>query len=100
SDSTATHPSIPPRRARRTTGMRIRAGCWPRASGQPYKAEVNYTEDEFCYILEGKVRLPDSAGKVEEYKAGDAFVIPTGFKGVWETVEAVKKYYVIHTPKN
>ena len=33
------------------------------------------------------------------YKAGDAFLIPKGFKGAWETVEAVKKFYVIHTPK-
>jgi uncharacterized cupin superfamily protein len=64
-----------------------------------YKADVNYTEDEFCYILEGRVRLTDAAGKVEEYKAGDAFMIPAGFKGTWETVEAVKKFYVIHTPK-
>ncbi len=45
------------------------------------------------------MRLTDSAGKVEEYRAGDAFVIPKGFKGAWETVEAVKKFYVIHTPK-
>jgi uncharacterized cupin superfamily protein len=26
-------------------------------------------------------------------------VIPKGFQGAWETVEAVKKFYVIHTPK-
>ena len=45
------------------------------------------------------MRLTDATGKVEEYKAGDAFVIPAGFKGAWETVEAVKKFYVIHTPK-
>lgn len=74
----------------------LASGFW---ASKPYKAGINYTEDEFCYILEGRVRLTDAAGKVEEYKAGDAFVIPTGFKGVWETVEAVKKFYVIHTPK-
>ena len=45
------------------------------------------------------MRLTDSAGKVEEYEAGNAFVIPKGFRGVWETVEAVKKFYVIHQPK-
>jgi len=75
----------------------LASGFW---ASKPYKAEVNYTEDEFCYILEGRVRLTDSTGKAEEYKAGDAFVIPKGFKGVWETVEAVKKFYVIHTPKS
>jgi len=48
------------------------SGLW---ASKPYKADVNYTEDEFCYILEGRVRLTDSAGTSEEYKAGDAFVI-------------------------
>jgi uncharacterized cupin superfamily protein len=27
-------------------------------------------------------------------------VIPKGFKGTWETVEPVKKFYVIHTPRS
>lgn len=74
----------------------LSSGFW---ASKPAKAAVNYTEDEFCYILEGRVRLTDAAGATEEYKAGDAFVIPKGFKGLWETVEAVKKYYVIHQPK-
>jgi uncharacterized protein len=74
----------------------LASGFW---SSKPYKADIDCTEDEFCYILEGRVRLTDSAGKVEEYRAGDAFLIPKGFKGAWETVEAVKKFYVIHTPK-
>jgi hypothetical protein len=74
----------------------LSSGFW---ASQPGKVDVTYMEDEFCYILEGRVRLADAAGRVEEYKAGDAFVIPRGFKGVWETVEPVKKYYVIHAPK-
>jgi len=41
----------------------------------------------------------DSTGKTEEYKAGDAFVIPRGLNGVWETVEPVKKFYAIHQPQ-
>jgi hypothetical protein len=75
----------------------LASGFW---ASKPYTAAVNYTEDEFCYILDGKVRLTDAGGKVEEYRAGDAFVIPKGFKGTWETVEPVKKFYVIHTPKS
>jgi uncharacterized cupin superfamily protein len=78
-----------------STGV-LSSGFW---ASNPNRAEVDYTEDEFCYILEGRVRLTDSAGETEEYKAGDAFVIPKGFKGVWETVEPVKKFYVIHQPK-
>ena len=74
----------------------LSSGFW---ASKPNRAEVDYTEDEFCYILEGKVRLTDAAGRTEEYKAGDAFVIPKGFTGVWETVEPVRKFYVIHQPK-
>jgi uncharacterized cupin superfamily protein len=74
----------------------LSSGFW---ASKPNRTEVDYTEDEFCYILEGKVRLTDSAGRTEEYKSGDAFVIPKGFTGVWETVEPVRKFYVIHQPK-
>jgi uncharacterized protein len=32
-------------------------------------------------------------------EAGDGFIIPPGFKGTWETVEKVRKHYVIVLPK-
>jgi len=33
-------------------------------------------------------------------RTGDGFVIPPGFKGTWETVEKVRKHYVILLPKS
>jgi uncharacterized cupin superfamily protein len=38
-------------------------------------------------------------GERWELKAGDAFIIPPGFSGTWETVEPVRKHYVILMPE-
>jgi uncharacterized cupin superfamily protein len=75
---------------------RFKTGFW--AAHQPGRSEIDYTSDELCVILEGVVRLTDSAGHVETYRAGDTFLIPNGFKGVWETVQPVRKFYAVHKP--
>jgi uncharacterized cupin superfamily protein len=60
---------------------------------------VSYTEEEVCVILEGRVRLTDLQGNAKEFGSGNTFVLPAGFKGTWETLEAVKKIYVIWQAK-
>ena len=72
------------------------AGIWSSSIGA--KA-VNYTEEEVCVILEGRVRLTDAAGNTKEFGAGSTFVLPAGFKGTWETLEPLKKIYVIWQSK-
>jgi len=72
------------------------AGIWQSSVGAK---NVSYTEEEVCVILEGRVRLTDSQGNAKEFGAGSTFVLPAGFKGTWETLEAVKKIYVIWQPK-
>ncbi|HVI50257.1 MAG TPA: cupin domain-containing protein [Candidatus Sulfotelmatobacter sp.] len=74
-------------------GNKLCAGFWASAD---FHAPVNYTEDEFCTLISGVVRLTDASGHVETYRAGESFLIPSGFTGVWETVEPVKKFFVIH----
>lgn len=56
---------------------------------------VSYTEDEVCVILEGRVRLTAADGASETYGPGDHFFIPSGFQGTWETLEPIRKLYVI-----
>ncbi|KAL6049660.1 Cupin domain-containing protein [Balamuthia mandrillaris] len=74
------------------------SGVWSSTVGK-WTFEQNDSE-EFCYILEGVVRLGhDFDGHVEEFKAGDAFIIPIGFKGYWETVEDLRKFYCVWEPK-
>ncbi len=52
-------------------------------------------KDEFFCVIEGRVRLHDEAGLVAEFGPGEAAVIPAGFRGMFEVVEPVRKYYVI-----
>lgn len=73
----------------------FKTGFW---AAQPGRADIHYTKDEMCVLIEGEVRLTDAAGHVETYVAGDTFMIPKGFKGVWETVRPVRKFYAIYNP--
>lgn len=59
---------------------------------------IEYEEDELCHILSGRSRLTDEDGHVTEVKAGDGFVIPAGFKGIWEVIEPTRKHYAIYLP--
>lgn len=72
------------------------AGIWSSDVGA---FRVSYTEEELCFLLEGRVRLTDSSGAAREFGQGSAFVIPAGFEGVWENLEPVKKIYTIWQPK-
>ena len=53
---------------------------------------MSYTEEQVCVILEGRVHLTGLQGKSKEFGADSTFVLPAGFKGTWETPEAVKRF--------
>jgi len=71
----------------------LSAGIYECSAG---KWHVSYSEDEFCTLTEGTVRLTDDHGKTEEFRAPDSFMIPAGFKGTWEAVTPVRKFFVIY----
>ena len=73
------------------------AGTW---TSTPGKWQAFQDRDEFCYITDGHVRLTDADGTAREFKSGDAFLIPNGFRGTWEVIRTTTKHYVIrhHTP--
>ena len=60
---------------------------------------VNYTEFEYCEILQGKIRMVDELGTEQIVSKGDRFVIEAGYKGTWDVQEYAKKVYVIFEPK-
>jgi len=68
-------------------------GVWV---SEPGTWRVHYTEDEFCMMLEGEAVLTDAAGVSRRYAAGDAFVVPAGFRGSWQSIGNVRKYYAIY----
>ena len=70
----------------------LSAGTWAHAGGVLH---IQGDYDEVCVLLAGHVRLTSASGYTAEFKAGETFVIPKGFQGTWETVEPVRKHYVI-----
>jgi uncharacterized cupin superfamily protein len=70
------------------------SGEW---SAEPGAWQVRYAEheEEFCLLLAGEVRLTDPDGQRHTLQAGDAFVIPGGYQGIWENVTPVSKLYAI-----
>ena len=59
---------------------------------------ASYDDDEFMFFLEGSVTLTSADGSVLEAKAGEAVVVPKGWKGRWQT-GGYKKYYVTYSQK-
>ena len=72
---------------------RFEAGVY--AAGPSDQQIASYEDDEFMFFLEGGVTLTSADGTVLEARAGDAVVVPKGWKGRWVT-QGYKKYYVTY----
>ena len=75
-------------------GERVFSGIWECDRGA-WRIVVAPNQDELCTLIHGRVRLTDDAGGAREFGPGDSFLIPGGFEGVWETVEPLRKVYMI-----
>lgn len=53
-----------------------------------------YPVDEYCLVLEGELHLTDLDGTVRVFGPGDAFVIPKGWRGVWDMKTFFRKHFV------
>lgn len=73
------------------------SGIWQSEVG---KWKIQYTEEEYCQILEGTSVLTDAAGTAVTVTAGESFIIPRGFDGTWEVVVPTRKIYVIYEAGN
>lgn len=69
-------------------------GLW---QSTPGKWRVSYSEWEYVHILKGHSILTSSNGTATHLRAGDSFIIRSGFEGTWEVVETTLKDYVIRT---
>lgn len=72
----------------------VSAGRW---SCEPGAWRIAFADgkDEFFHVIDGRIRITDAAGLAREFGPGDAGVIPGGFTGIFEVVEAVSKHYVL-----
>ena len=74
-------------------GNAFHCGVW---EGEVGAWRVSYSEHEFCHLLSGRLRLRGDDGSETELAAGDSFVVPAGFEGVWEVLEPARKLYAIY----
>ena len=72
----------------------LSAGVWACEPGA-WNIAFAAGKDEFFCVIEGRLRITDSTGHATEFGAGDACVIPGGFTGSFEVLEAVRKHYVV-----
>src|SRR5688572_3299942 len=78
------------------SGGRFFAGVW---ESTPGKWRVRYSENEFCHITRGRIRIEDSAGRQWSFKAGDSFFFPAAFAGNWEVIEATAALSATYGPE-
>lgn len=76
-------------------GNAFHCGIWEGGVGA---WRVAYTEHEFCHLLAGRVRLRGDDGSETMVVAGDSFVIPAGFEGIWEVLQPARKLYAVYEP--
>ena len=72
------------------------AGVYQVAGPHRFDVMEDYGVDEFMYFLEGGVTLISTDGTRTEVGAGEAVVIPKGWRGTWESA-GYKKIYVIRS---
>src|SRR5262245_29090178 len=74
---------------------RFFAGVW---ESTPGRWRVRYSENEFCHITRGRVRIEDGTGQHWSLGPRESFVLPGGFSSVWHVLEPLSKLYVIYEP--
>jgi len=74
-------------------GKEFFVGVWQSELG---KWRIRYTEQEYCQMLSGVSVITDEQGAETTVTEGDCFVIPAGFVGTWEVVQATTKRFVIY----
>ena len=71
----------------------ISRGIWMSTPGAQTMDRDAHTWEHF-HVLEGLVEICDEAGICRRLGPGDSASIPPGFKGVWRTIETVRKSFV------
>ena len=72
---------------------RFNSGIW---ECEPGAWRVIFSESEFCHLIEGEIIVSGDDGSERTFRAGDGFVSPAGFTGVWNVTKRTKKYYAMY----
>lgn len=71
----------------------VRSGIWEATPGE--HLSIKNESFEFCHLLAGKVELIEEGQAPRTFVSGDSFIMKPGYRGIWRTVETVRKIYVI-----
>lgn len=71
----------------------VRTGIWQATPGETLS--IKGETFEFCHLLEGRIELTEEGQPPQTFAAGQSFVMKPGFRGIWKTIETVRKIYVI-----
>lgn len=69
-----------------------RVGVWEAGESKTYLEDYPFTE--YVLMISGHLVVTNDDGSENAFKAGDTFVIPKGFSGVWDIRERMKKQMV------
>lgn len=73
-------------------------GAW---EGEPgWVSFDSWPYHEVCVVLSGRVAIEDESGARADFEAGEAFVVPAGFRGTWHTIESTRKIFVGIVPQD
>jgi len=66
--------------------------AWPIWTCEPSTFDWDYTQQETCLVIEGRVTVKDSAGSVS-FGPGDMVVFPVDLSCTWQVEEPIRKHY-------
>ena len=55
---------------------------------------IDYPFTEYVLMISGRVVIINDDGTSNEFAAGDTFVMPKGFTGIWDIRERMKKQHI------
>lgn len=70
----------------------VEGGYWTGDAGNVSFDSWPYAE--LCVVLKGRVAVEDREGARVEFAAGESFLIPQGFSGIWHTLEPTEKIFI------
>jgi uncharacterized cupin superfamily protein len=65
---------------------------WSIWEKEPSEFDWAYTEEEHCYVVEGRAVISHGGGEITVEK-GDYAVFPAGMKCRWKVTDGLKKHY-------
>lgn len=70
----------------------VRVGVWEAGVSKTYLEDYPFTE--YVLMISGRLVLTNEDGSTNEFAAGDTFVMPKGWSGIWDVQEHMKKQMV------